>query len=121
MQQLMRKPILLALATACIMGSVPAWSMTPATPTAVAATAATSYTGSGTLTDISLAKQTISISGNQYRFTDALRVSSSTGKALTVQDLVPGQSVTYNVTASLSPKRPYIKDIRVLGGPGGER
>lgn len=119
MKQLMPIPLLFVLAVAGSMLSVPAWSVTPATPPAIGAS--TSYAASGTLTGISLTKQTMSISGNHYRFTDALRVSSSTGKPLTVQDLAPSQSVSYNVDASLSPNRPYIRDIRIIGNLSTER
>lgn len=115
----MTKPFILVLAAACGMGAMPAWGLTPTVKPMVGA--ATSYAGSGTLASISLARQTMGISGAEYRFTDALRILSANGKSLTPRDLQAGQSVAYTVDATLSPTHPYIKEIRVLGGPGKER
>lgn len=115
----MNKSFILVLAAAVGMGTMPAWGLTPTAKPMVSAAA--SYAASGTLAGISLAKQTMSISGTEYRFTDALSVLSASGKAMSPQDLRPGQSVTYTVDALQSPTHPYIKEIRVLGGPGKDR
>lgn len=119
MSKLLPSHYFLALAVSFGLCTTTAWGVTPVSQPL--GRTLTTYSATGTLAAITLAKRMLTISGNEFYYSAALRILSASGENLTVQALSPGQSVAYTVNAGLIPGQPYITEIQILAGTARER
>lgn len=109
-----RKLLRWSFAAALAMAQLaPAWGFTTAQPAAAGAIPA-SYAATGVLAAVSPENQTLTISGNVYRYSAAsLKVRNAAGVPATIQSIAAGAAVMYTVSTT-GGGTPSVTEIQVV-------